>query len=38
MAVKHIPDHCHSLNIYLTLKNCAEGIEWYKKALNAQEV
>jgi PhnB protein len=36
--VKPVPDHFHTLNVILTCKNAAQAIEWYKKALNAQEV
>ncbi|HEY9789103.1 MAG TPA: VOC family protein [Candidatus Obscuribacterales bacterium] len=35
--VKPVPDHMHTINVYLTVKNAPEAIEWYKKAFNATE-
>lgn len=36
--VKPVPDGCHTLNPYLTVKNAEQAIEFYKKAFNAQEL
>src|SRR5690606_17845186 len=38
MAVKPIPDGYHSVTPYLTIKNAAKAIEFYKQALGAVEV
>ena len=35
--VKPIPDGYHSIQPYLIFQNCAEAIEFYKKALGATE-
>ena len=35
--VKKIPDGYHSITPYLNIKNCAEAIEFYKKAFGATE-
>ena len=35
--VKAIPDGYHSIQPYLIFQNCAEAIEFYKKALGAKE-
>ena len=37
-ATKAIPQGYHSLTPQLTLDNAAQTIEWYKKALGAEEV
>jgi PhnB protein len=37
-AKKAVPDGYHSLTPQLTLDNAAQTIDWYKKALGAQEV
>jgi uncharacterized glyoxalase superfamily protein PhnB len=37
-AAKPIPDGFHSITPHLTLDNAADTIEWYKRALGAQEV
>lgn len=36
--VKPIPEGYHSITPYLAVKNAAEAIDWYKKALGASEV
>src|SRR5437588_9677955 len=36
--VKPIPEHCHSLNCYVTVKNCAEAVKWYTKAFSGKEL
>jgi PhnB protein len=36
-SVKPIPDCMHTLTPGLTIKGCAEAIEFYKKALGAEE-
>jgi PhnB protein len=33
-----VPEGHHTATAVLTLDNCAEAIEWYKKALGAEEV
>jgi PhnB protein len=38
MAVKPIPDGYHSVTPYLAVRNAAKAIEFYQKALGAQEV
>ncbi len=38
MAVKPIPNGYHSVTPYLIVKGAAEALEFYKKALGAQEV
>lgn len=35
--VKPIPDGFHSVTPYLTVRNAAQGIEFYKRAFGAQE-
>jgi PhnB protein len=35
--VKKIPEGYHSITPYLNIKNCAEAIEFYKKAFGAKE-
>ena len=37
MPVKKIPDGYHSIQPYIMMKNCAEAIEFYKKAFGAKE-
>jgi PhnB protein len=37
-AVKPVPDGYHTITPQLTLDNAAQTIDWYKKALGAQEV
>ncbi|HEY2152660.1 MAG TPA: VOC family protein, partial [Vicinamibacterales bacterium] len=37
-AKKAVPDGYHTVTMALTLDNAAEAIEWYKKALGAEEV
>jgi uncharacterized glyoxalase superfamily protein PhnB len=37
-AAKPIPDGYHTITPSLTLDNAAQAIEWYKKALGAQEI
>jgi uncharacterized glyoxalase superfamily protein PhnB len=37
MAVKPIPDGYHTLTPYLTVRNAAKAIEFYKQAFGAQE-
>jgi uncharacterized glyoxalase superfamily protein PhnB len=37
-ATKGVPDGFHTLTPHLTLDNAAQTIEWYKKALGAEEV
>ena len=37
-AKKAVPDGYHTVTLALTLDNAAEAIEWYKKALGADEV
>jgi PhnB protein len=37
-AAKPIPDGFHSITPHLTLDNAADTIEWYKRALGAQEL
>ena len=37
-AKKAVPDGFYTVTPQLTLDNAAEAINWYKKALNAQEV
>lgn len=38
MAAKPIPDGYHSVTPYLVVRNAAKAIEFYKKALGAQEL
>ncbi|HWR49587.1 MAG TPA: VOC family protein [Bryobacteraceae bacterium] len=38
MAVKSIPEGFRTVTPYLVLNNTAEAIDWYKKALGAEEV
>jgi PhnB protein len=37
-AAKPVPDGYHTITPQLTLDNAAQTIEWYKRALGAQEV
>jgi PhnB protein len=37
-AKKAVPDGYHTVTMALTLDNAAEAIEWYKKALGAEEI
>lgn len=37
METSHIYPGAYSLNAYITIKNCAEAIEFYKKAFGAAE-
>lgn len=37
-AVKAVPEGYHTITPTLALDNCAQGIEWYKKALGAEEI
>jgi PhnB protein len=37
MKSSHIYPGANSVNCYLNIKNCAEAIEFYKKAFNAEE-
>jgi len=37
-AKRAVPEGYHTVTAQLTLDNAAEAIEWYKKALGAQEV
>ena len=37
-AKSPIPEGHHTVTPQLTLDNAAQGIDWYKKALGAQEV
>ncbi|HEY1911370.1 MAG TPA: VOC family protein [Vicinamibacterales bacterium] len=37
-AKKAVPDGYHTVTMALTLDNAAEAIDWYKKALGAEEV
>jgi PhnB protein len=37
-AKKAIPDGYHTVTPHLILDNAAQAIDWYKKALNAEEV
>jgi PhnB protein len=36
--VKAIPEGLHALTLQLSIDGCAQAIEWYKKAFDAQEV
>ena len=38
MAVNYVPDGYRTVTPYLTLKGAVQAIEWYRKALNAQEM
>ncbi len=38
MSVKAIPDGYHSVTPYLTVRNAAAALDFYKKALGAKEV
>ena len=38
MSVKPVPDGFSTVTLHLTVKNCAEAIEFWKKALGATEV
>jgi PhnB protein len=35
-TVPPIPEGCHSVNVYLIVRNCHEAIQFYSKALNAE--
>jgi len=37
-AKSAVPDGLHTVTPQLTLDNCAQAIDWYKKALGAEEV
>ncbi len=37
-AKQAVPQGFHTVTPQLTLDNCAQAIDWYKKALNAEEV
>ncbi|MGB4847653.1 MAG: VOC family protein [Saprospiraceae bacterium] len=37
MSTSHIYPGAHTLNAYITIKGCAEAIEFYKKAFGATE-
>ena len=37
-AAKPVPDGFHTITAQLTLENAAQTIDWYKKALGAEEV
>jgi PhnB protein len=37
-AKKAVPDGYHTVTMALTLDNAAEAIDWYKKALGAEEI
>src|SRR5439155_26241152 len=37
-AAKAVPEGYHTITPQLTLDNAAQGIEWYKKALGAEEL
>ena len=37
-AVKTVPDGFHAVTPQLTLDNAAQSIDWYKKALGAEEI
>jgi uncharacterized glyoxalase superfamily protein PhnB len=37
-AAKAVPDGYHTITPQLTLDNAAQAIDWYKKALGAEEV
>jgi PhnB protein len=37
-AAKPVPDGYHTITPQLTLDNAAEAIDWYKKALGAEEI
>jgi len=37
MKTSHIYPKAHTLNVYITIKGCADAIEFYKKAFNATE-
>lgn len=38
MSTSHIYPGAYSLNSYVTIKECSEAIEFYKKAFNAKEI
>jgi uncharacterized glyoxalase superfamily protein PhnB len=38
MAVKAVPEGFHTITPQLTIKNCSEAIEFFKKAFGAEEV
>jgi PhnB protein len=35
---KAIPEGCHSVNLYLTIKNASKAIEFYKQVFGAKEI
>jgi len=37
-AKKAVPEGFHTVTVHLTLDNAAQAIDWYKKALGAEEV
>jgi len=37
-AKSSVPEGFHTVTAHLTLDNCASAIDWYKKALGAEEV
>ena len=37
-AAKPVPEGCHTITPSLVLENAAQTIEWYKRALGAEEV
>ena len=37
-AKQAVPQGFHTVTPQLTLDNCAQAIDWYKKALNAEEI
>ena len=37
-ASKPVPDGLHTVTVQLTLDNAAQSIDWYKRALGAQEI
>src|SRR5690606_27691859 len=38
MAAKPVPDCYRTLNLYLTIRNASEAIEFYKRAFGAEEL
>jgi PhnB protein len=38
MSSKPVPEGYHSVTPYLAVKNAAEALDWYKKALGAAEI
>lgn len=37
-ATSHIYPGAHTLNVYITLKDCKKAIDWYKKVFGAKEI